>query len=76
MRETTKHDEIDNEQSKRSEFQVSSLCGNGTCVGVKQEDNAVIVADLKNVYGEQLTFTKDEWTAFIGGVKKGEFDIV
>ncbi|MFF5111785.1 DUF397 domain-containing protein [Streptosporangium sp. NPDC000509] len=32
------------------------------------------VRDSKNPNGPMLNFTFDEWRAFIGGVKNGEFD--
>lgn len=33
-----------------------------------------VVRDSKNQDGPTLTFTEGEWTAFLGGVKDGEFD--
>jgi hypothetical protein len=32
------------------------------------------VRDSKNPTGPALIFTPDEWSAFMGGVKDGEFD--
>jgi hypothetical protein len=34
----------------------------------------VQVRDSKDQTGPVLSFTLDEWTAFTGGVKDGEFD--
>lgn len=50
--------------------------GNGNCVEVAQFDLAVAVRDSKDPEGPVLVFTPDEWRAFVGGAKDGEFDIV
>lgn len=35
----------------------------------------VLVRDSKDRTGPVLAFTRDEWRAFLGGVRDGEFDI-
>ena len=56
-------------------FRRSSYCGSGSCVEVSPLDNgAVAVRDSKNLALPPHTFTADEWTAFVLGVKSGEFD--
>ena len=48
---------------------------NGNCVEVASLPNGVIgVRDSKDSDGPVLRFTSDEWTAFLGGVRNGEFD--
>ena len=48
---------------------------NGNCVEVANlPDNVVGVRDSKDVTGPVLRFTPDEWHAFVGGVRNGEFD--
>lgn len=49
----------------------------GNCVEVAKNDPVkIMVRDTKdNGNGPVLTFTPDEWEAFIGGVKDGEFDL-
>jgi len=37
-------------------------------------DKAIAVRDSKNPAGPALIFTADEWDAFVGGAKDGEFD--
>jgi Domain of unknown function (DUF397) len=58
------------------EFKVSSFCNFGDCVEVgAAPDGSVIVRDTKD--GDRTTaleFTRDEWLAFVQGVKAGEFD--
>ncbi|NAS22552.1 DUF397 domain-containing protein [Herbidospora sp. NEAU-GS84] len=53
----------------------STLSTAGNCVEVAcLEEGRVGVRDSKDQSGPALFFTKSEWQAFIGGVKRGEFD--
>ena len=45
------------------------------CVEVAFVPGAVAVRDSKNPSGPALLFTIDEWDAFVGGAKDGEFDL-
>jgi hypothetical protein len=48
---------------------------NGNCVEVANLPDGVIgVRDSKHSDGPVLRFTPDEWHAFLGGVRNGEFD--
>jgi len=48
---------------------------NGNCVEVaSMPDGGVGVRDSKDAEGSILRFTPDEWNAFVGGVRNGEFD--
>jgi hypothetical protein len=38
-------------------------------------DEAIAVRDAKNPTGPALIFTTEEWDAFVGGAKDGEFDM-
>ena len=54
----------------------SSRNPNLLCVAVKiASDGSVLVRDTKDQTKATLTFTYDEWRAFIQGVKVGEFDL-
>jgi hypothetical protein len=54
---------------------VSSRCHSGGCIGVAAlPDGGVVVRDTKSADGPVLTFTADEWDAFLRGVAAGEFD--
>jgi len=55
------------------EWQKSSYCGSNACVEVAQTSQAVLVRDSKNPEFAPLTFTTDEWSAFLQGVRAGEF---
>jgi Domain of unknown function (DUF397) len=48
---------------------------NGNCVEVASlPADGIGVRDSKDIEGPVLRFTPDEWQAFIGGVRNGEFD--
>ncbi|MDD7941524.1 DUF397 domain-containing protein [Actinomycetospora lutea] len=51
----------------------SSFCTDGSCVGVALDQDEVRVVDTKS--SEALRFTPAEWSAFVAGVKAGEFDL-
>jgi hypothetical protein len=38
-------------------------------------NDQVAVRDSKDRRGPVLNFTPDEWKAFVGGVRNGEFDL-
>lgn len=48
---------------------------NGACVEVARTPGAVFVRDSKDRTGGMLTFTPAEWSAFLAGAVKGEFDL-
>jgi len=57
-------------------FRKSSFCNAGTCVAVAvQTDGTVFVRDTKDDNQPTLAFSRDEWSAFVKGVKHGEFDV-
>jgi len=45
------------------------------CVEVAFVGGAVALRDSKNPHGAVLLFTPEEWLAFVGGAKDGEFDL-
>ncbi len=53
-----------------------SLPQGQNCVQARATEAGVEVRDSKDRgAGPVLTFTADEWSAFLGGAKTGEFDI-
>jgi len=57
------------------EFHKSSFSGSGhNCVGVSIQNDSVAVINT-NTKKEMITFTHDEWKAFIQGVKNSEFEL-
>jgi Domain of unknown function (DUF397) len=59
-----------------SQWIKSSLSfSNGNCVEVASlAGGGIGVRDSKDSEGPVLRFTPDEWHAFLGGVRNGEFD--
>ena len=41
---------------------------------VKSQDDMIVVGNSRLIDGPFLSYTRDEWTAFLDGAKKGEFD--
>jgi hypothetical protein len=67
---------LDGHQAPDSGWVKSSLSfANGNCVEVADLPGGGIgVRDSKDAQGNFLRFTPDEWHAFLGGVRNGEFD--
>ena len=61
------------EEMNVSAWRKSSRCGTSTCVEVAKIDDQYMVRDSKNPGAATLTFTKEEWDAFVEGVSAGEF---
>jgi hypothetical protein len=56
----------------------SSYSGNGggSCVEVCTSDpDAVVVRDSKDKAGPTLGFTPEAWSAFVRGIKRGDFNL-
>lgn len=65
---------MDLSQAKWHKSSRSSASGN--CVEVAQNlPGVVAVRDTKNRDSGTLIFTDAEWTAFISGIRDGEFDL-
>jgi Domain of unknown function (DUF397) len=53
----------------------SRACSSDGCVEVAQlADGSVALRDSKDTAKAAHVFDRDEWTAFVTGVKNGEFD--
>jgi hypothetical protein len=59
----------------RLQFRRSSYCSIGQCVEIAFIDDGVAVRDGKSADGPILAFTREEWDAFVRGVRAGEFDL-
>ena len=55
----------------------SSRCDNsgGSCVEVMHLGDQVLTRDSKDPEGRPQVYSREEWTAFVAGIKLGEFDI-
>ena len=58
--------------TEQLDWRKSSRCGNTTCVEVAKGNDGVFVRDSKNPE-LVLSFTPQEWTAFIDAAADGEF---
>jgi hypothetical protein len=55
------------------EWRKSSRCGTAACVEVAKVADRYLVRDSKSPESATLSFTTDEWSAFVDGVTAGEF---
>jgi hypothetical protein len=53
----------------------SSASGAGECVEARIVGEYVHLRDSKNRPGSVLTFSHQEWRAFLAGVRLGEFEV-
>ena len=56
-----------------AQWRKSTRCGSSACVEVAKIDDVYLVRDSKNPDAAVLSFTKQEWDAFVEGVQAGEF---
>jgi hypothetical protein len=57
-------------------YRKSSFSANGSCVEVRMHpDGSISLRDSKDISVPAHTFTRQEWTAFLAGVRNGEFDL-
>ena len=60
-------------EPNRGAYQRSSRCGDSACVEVSIGDRVLV--RNSTTPGKVVVFTKDEWRAFIDGVRVGEFEV-
>jgi hypothetical protein len=58
-----------------ADWRTSTLCDLNGCVEVALLDDRVAVRSSTDAAGPVLLFTAGEWSAFLGGVRNGEFDL-
>lgn len=51
----------------------STKSGGGNCVEVAFADESVLVRSSRDPLGSVLSFSRQEWVAFLEGTSKGEF---
>ena len=57
-------------------FRKSTFSGTGSCIEVRRlHDGRIALRDSKDVSLPPHHFTTAEWTAFLAGVRAGEFDL-
>jgi Domain of unknown function (DUF397) len=53
----------------------STWCDTNSCVEVALVGSRIAVRDSKDKNGPVLAFTGPEWSAFLDGARRGEFDL-
>jgi hypothetical protein len=65
------------EADRTGQWRKSDACGKAPeCVEVSMRAHGVAVRDSKSPEGPILEFTAAEWTAFVAGVRSGQFDVI
>jgi len=66
----------DSTEVRWSAFRKSSHSGNGGCVEVAISSRGdVLLRDSKTAASPELEFNSREWSAFLAGVRGGEFEL-
>ena len=60
--------------SEQDSWRTATMSGGQNCVQVKSKDDMIILGNSRLADGPFLSYTRDEWVAFLDGAKKGEFD--
>jgi hypothetical protein len=55
-------------------WRTAAKSGGGNCVQVARREGNIMIADSKHPGGPILSYTVEEFDAFLDGAKKGEFD--
>jgi uncharacterized protein YajQ (UPF0234 family) len=53
---------------------MAERCDGGQCVQVGIQGESILVRSSIDPDGHRVTLSRDEWQAFIAGVKGGDFD--
>ena len=56
-----------------TEWRRSRSCGSAACIEVAKVDDHYLVRDSKNPDAPPLSFTAEEWSAFVRGIEEGDF---
>lgn len=55
-------------------WKTSTFCADKSCAEVSHQHRVWKIRNNQDPDGPVVTFTEDEWTAFVAGVKDGQFD--
>jgi len=61
------------EKVNEPHWRKSTRCAAGNCVEVAKVAGEYLIRDSKDPRGTVLSFTEQEWTAFVEAVTAGEF---
>ena len=62
------------ESSTDIPWRIAAKSGGGNCVQVTRRDGMIMISHSKHPDGPILSYTLQEFDAFLDGAKKGEFD--
>jgi Domain of unknown function (DUF397) len=65
---------VSNTQSSGAQWRKSTASDSGDCAEVAFVAGSVLMRHSQHPTGPVLTFSRAEWTAFLAGVRNGEFD--
>jgi predicted secreted Zn-dependent protease len=57
-------------------WRIAAKCDGGACVRVASAGEIIFLGDSKSPEGPTLSYTRNEWEAFVAGIKSGDFDTV
>ncbi len=60
--------------AQETPWRTATMSGGGNCVQVKSQNDLIVIGNSRFADGPFLSYTPDEWAAFLDGAKKGEFD--
>jgi hypothetical protein len=55
-------------------WRVARKCNGGHCVRVAAHGDKIIIGSSRHLDGPVITYSCDEWTTFLEGVRQGDFD--
>jgi len=56
------------------DWRISRLCESSGCVGVARQGEFLLIGNTNDPGAPVSRFTRQEWAAFVAGVKLGDFD--
>lgn len=62
------------EPSAETLWRTAAKSAGGNCVQVARRGDVIMIADSKHPGGPALSYSMQEFDAFLDGAKKGEFD--
>jgi hypothetical protein len=55
------------------DWHISTFCAAGNCLAAGADGDTILVRDTKDPEGRVLTYSRDEWEAFLDGIMSGDF---
>ena len=55
-------------------WRVARKCNGGACVRVAAHGDEIVIGSSKHPDEPVIAYSRDEWAAFVEGVRQGDFD--